>query len=69
MHPCADAMNRGVPPTELKARTGEFTPPGMTAAARSKSWAETGTDAWVTRGEEATDPSLSAARTPVDDRV
>ena len=33
--PCAEAMNRGVPPTALKARTGEFTPPGVTASARS----------------------------------
>src|SRR5215211_3774660 len=29
-------MNRGVPPTDLKARTGEFTPPGVTVCARSK---------------------------------
>src|SRR5689334_15459421 len=29
-------MKRGVPPTALKARTGELTPPGMTARARSK---------------------------------
>src|SRR5689334_22411132 len=28
-------MNRGVPPTELNARTGEFTPPGTAAFARS----------------------------------
>jgi hypothetical protein len=28
-------MNRGVPPTALKARTGEFTPPGVTAWARA----------------------------------
>src|SRR5258707_7214353 len=28
-------MNRGVPPTEPNARTGEFTPPGMTARARA----------------------------------
>src|SRR6478752_4297655 len=34
-------MNRGVPPTALKARTGEFTPPGMAAQAREKSSAET----------------------------
>src|SRR3954454_15061963 len=33
-------MNRGVPPTALKARTGEFTPPGVTARARSNSAAE-----------------------------
>ncbi len=35
--PFADRMKRGVPPTALKARTGEFTPPGVTARARSKS--------------------------------
>jgi hypothetical protein len=29
-------MNRGVPPTALNARTGEFTPPGVTDRARSK---------------------------------
>ena len=28
-------MNRGVPPTARKARTGELTPPGVTASARS----------------------------------
>jgi len=28
-------MNTGVPPTDPKARTGEFTPPGKTAQARS----------------------------------
>ncbi|GHF96952.1 hypothetical protein GCM10017667_29060 [Streptomyces filamentosus] len=35
-------MNRGVPPTARKARTGEFTPPGVTRDARSKSVCETG---------------------------
>ena len=30
-------MNTGVPPTPLKARTGEFTPPGITSCAREKS--------------------------------
>src|SRR5512141_2045755 len=30
-------MKRGVPPTERKARTGEFTPPGMDFCARSNS--------------------------------
>ena len=35
--PRAEAMKRGVPPTASKARTGEFTPPGVTARARSKS--------------------------------
>jgi hypothetical protein len=27
-------MNRGVPPTEAKERTGEFTPPGIDCWAR-----------------------------------
>ena len=33
-------MNRGVPPTEVNARTGELTPPGMAADARAKRAAE-----------------------------
>src|SRR5258708_19074145 len=37
-------MNLGVPPTEEKALTGEFTPPGMRAHASSKSAAEAATD-------------------------
>src|SRR5712675_937353 len=37
-------MNRGVPPTEEKALTGEFTPPGMTAHASANSAAEAATD-------------------------
>ena len=35
-------MKRGVPPTARKARTGEFTPPGMTRWARSNRAAERG---------------------------
>src|SRR6218665_2358476 len=35
--PRARLTKRGVPPTALKARTGEFTPPGMSALARSNS--------------------------------
>jgi hypothetical protein len=38
--PRAEAMNRGVPPTALNARTGEFTPPGVTARARSNQAAD-----------------------------
>jgi hypothetical protein len=30
-------MNRGVPPTARNARTGEFTPPGVTVDARAYS--------------------------------
>ncbi|GAA2937410.1 hypothetical protein GCM10020221_36460 [Streptomyces thioluteus] len=37
-----ETMNRGVPPTARNARTGEFTPPGVTTAARSKSVWDTG---------------------------
>ena len=40
-YPWAEVMNRGVPPTEVKARTGEFTPPGITAQASANSFAET----------------------------
>ncbi|GGP92595.1 hypothetical protein GCM10010249_08360 [Streptomyces roseolilacinus] len=40
-----------MPPTARKARTGEFTPPGVTWEARSKSDCETGAsyeyDTWV----------------------
>src|SRR6185436_3860524 len=35
--PCARCTKRGVPPTARNARTGEFTPPGMRARARSNS--------------------------------
>ena len=33
--PLALRMNRGVPPTDLNARTGLFTPPGISSCARS----------------------------------
>jgi phosphoribosylcarboxyaminoimidazole (NCAIR) mutase len=36
-------MNRGVPTTDPKARTGEFTPPGVAASARLKSAADSAT--------------------------
>ena len=38
--PCA--MNRGVPPTTRNARTGLFTPPGVSFCPRAKRSAETG---------------------------
>jgi hypothetical protein len=38
--PLALAMNSGVPPTDRNALTGEFTPPGMTFFASSKSFFE-----------------------------
>ena len=42
--PFASRMKRGVPPTALKARTGEFTPPGVTAFARAKSASDAAAD-------------------------
>ena len=36
--PAARAMKCGEPPTALKARTGELTPPGRTVTARAKSF-------------------------------
>jgi hypothetical protein len=35
-------MKRGVPPTARKARTGELTPPGITARARVMSASDAG---------------------------
>ena len=52
--PAAERMKRGVPPTASNARTGEFTPPGVTARARAKSSPEADVD----MSEELT-PSLS----------
>src|ERR1700677_4296243 len=37
-------MNRGTPPTGPNARTGEFTPPGVTSTARANSSAERSPD-------------------------
>ena len=49
-------MNRGVPPTARNARTGEFTPPGITRWARANSSAETGA---AETGESDTPSSLA----------
>src|SRR3954468_17014164 len=46
-------MNRGVPPTAPNARTGELTPPGVTACARANSRAE---------ASSVTSPSSQATR-------
>src|SRR5215472_11866667 len=51
-------MNTGSPPTAPNARTGEFTPPGITARARRNSVAESGalvcgsreSTAWIIAG-------------------
>ena len=42
----ARAMKCGVPPTALKARTGEFTPPGRIVTARAKSFADFRESSW-----------------------
>src|SRR4051794_17634846 len=47
-------MNRGVPPTARNARTGELTPPGVTALARSN---------------RATDAGAAASRSVMPDIV
>src|SRR5690242_15215385 len=59
-------MNRGVPPTARNARTGEFTPPGTTARARSNSAREAGASAsrWAGRAR-----SVSVTATPVSQRA
>src|SRR5512134_39840 len=47
--PCALAMKRGVPPTERKARTGEFTPPGITFFAARNSFFDRTVESFPTR--------------------
>src|SRR5699024_5646569 len=46
-------MKGGVPPTDPNARTGELTPPGVTAVARRKSCSETGRAADAASGAAA----------------
>src|SRR6476620_5410866 len=48
--PWARCTKRGVPPTARKARTGEFTPPGISARARSNR-SELGAVLCVMRGK------------------
>ena len=61
-------MNTGVPPTDLKARTGEFTPPGNNACARSNRLEETERVVAMERlaekeeGETEVAPEVAAAR-------
>src|SRR4051812_30505726 len=43
-------MKRGVPPTARKARTGAFTPPGITSLARASSAADAGASVVVWTG-------------------
>lgn len=54
-------MNLGVPPTEWNARTGEFTPPGVTVDARSNSARDLATAASVTVELPLTASSLAGA--------
>src|SRR5688572_13713360 len=53
--PSPRATNGGSPPTALNARTGEFTPPGITSLARASSFDERDTDASSAR-ERASNP-------------
>src|SRR5580765_6677012 len=53
--PAAEAMNRGVPPTALNARTGEFTPPGIAARARANSSADRAVDGAVDSADRTSD--------------
>src|SRR4051812_38824768 len=55
-------MNRGVPPTELKALTGEFTPPGMTVHASAKSFADTSVRDMATSVPAGHKPSTTGCR-------
>src|SRR3954447_650279 len=57
-------MNRGVPPTALNARTGEFTPPGVTARARSKRAADSGAADSGIWGTSAFSPAAVADHEP-----
>src|SRR5699024_12776166 len=62
--PRADSMKRGVPPTEPNARTGEFTPPGVTARAPSKRRAELSVCWFEVRWGVVTQPIVGKRRRP-----
>ena len=61
-------MKRGVPPTALKARTGEFTPPGVTALARANRASDR---SWSHRAivSEAANRTASVQRSARDHRI
>src|SRR4051812_15393185 len=62
--PSPRTMNRGVPPTALNPRTGELTPPGVTASARPSSSSDRGVAAGYRAGSRSatvTPPILAAA--------
>src|SRR4051812_8024294 len=54
-------MNRGVPPTARKARTGELTPSGTTVCARSNRALLASEGLWGTAGSVATVRSCQLA--------
>src|SRR5256884_196438 len=60
--PAARATKKGVPPTARNARTGEFTPPGSTAFARSKSSSERVTSGRPPGSRSPRSPSVAPAR-------
>ena len=62
--PAADAMKRGVPPTEPNARTGEFTPPGVTSLARANHSAERSPGTGIPSAAELTTDQPPRTRQP-----
>jgi hypothetical protein len=58
-------MKRGVPPTALKARTGELTPPGTTFVARANRASLAGASKGKVMGPSCRPPGGAAA--PVRD--
>src|SRR4051812_14526296 len=59
-------MNRGVPPTEENARTGEFTPPGITAHASANRFAETSVLDMATSVPASPKASTTGCRRPAN---
>ena len=55
-------MKRGVPPTARKARTGEFTPPGVTAQARANSASDRSGVTGPIVSEGANQPAIAVPR-------
>ena len=55
-------MNRGTPPTAPNARTGEFTPPGVTSRARANSDSLRAGHARVSHGASQASTMYSSSR-------
>src|SRR6476646_7789495 len=61
-------MKRGVPPTARKARTGELTPPGVTARARASRAADAGASVGVVASVVVGCVTLPSSQPPVAPR-